>query len=67
MNPAVLVWAGLAAAVAIGLGAFLYLTGVADGLEKARRIQADTAGPITRRQCRGCFKDVDACTCPRAA
>jgi hypothetical protein len=67
MNPAVLVWAGFALATAVGLGMFLYLTGVADGLEKARRIQADISGPITRRQCRGCFKDVAACTCPRAA
>jgi hypothetical protein len=67
VNPEVIVWAGLAVAVAIGLGKFIYITGVADGLERGRRICNDTSGPITRRQCRGCFKDVDACTCPRAA
>lgn len=67
MNPLILILVGVIVAVAVGLGAFLYYAGVADGLDKARRIRDEITGPVTRRQCKGCWLDVRDCKCKGAA
>jgi hypothetical protein len=42
VNPEILVWAGLALVACVVVGAICYQSGVADGIEKARRIVDDS-------------------------